>query len=90
MTFITKKKTYTYLDRVGTTWIIATKKSDPRCERVVFTRWHDTQELTIRHCKGDGRRFDFQVFHEDTLPAIVEDDVALAMAKELLKNSVNA
>lgn len=53
-------------------------------ERVAAIRWEDTDEVTVRHIKGDGRAQGFLLFDERTLPAGTTDTEVETYAQERL------
>ena len=64
---ITKTESYSAMDRTGIHYEY--KKSQYAfCERVIAIKWNDTNELQLRHCKGDGRLSNFVIFNETTIP----------------------
>lgn len=83
--FVTNKKTATWCDGVATTWEVKRSKGARfTSERVVLHRWHDSGDVIVRHCKGDGRTASFRVFLELNYGANVSDDEATAVAVRLL------
>ena len=63
----TKMKKYSAMDRTGVLYEYK-KNQSSYCERVIAIQWNDTNELQLRHCKGDGRLPNFVIFNEIKIP----------------------
>ncbi len=64
---VKKTESYSAMGRTGIHYEYK-KNQTSFCERVIAIKWNDTNELQLRHCKGDGRLPNFVIFNEIVIP----------------------
>lgn len=84
-----KPLTTTWLDRKGTQYVFR-KGTSVMSERIVIHKWHDTDEITWQHVKGDGRTPNFVVFNSGDWTADEDIDAMREFAQFQLSKAVSA
>jgi hypothetical protein len=66
---VSRVRVTSYLGRACTTWVVNRSGRRGIGERVVVFMWHDSGDIDLRHCRGDGRISSFVIYEERTLRA---------------------